>query len=73
VGGLPRFGWQVEAYGRHRQWHISGWRAIRLAPAGIPIILLIALAKPLLASRHLPRAQSDGIEIAACVNFQYRL
>ena len=32
---------------RHRQWHISGWPAILLAPLVIPVILLIVLAERL--------------------------
>jgi len=30
---------------RHRQWHISGWPAILLAPVAIPIILFVKLAE----------------------------
>ena len=29
---------------RHRQWHISGWPAILLAPLAIPVGLLVMLA-----------------------------
>ena len=32
---------------RHRQWHLSGWPAVALAPFVIPIILLIILAERL--------------------------
>lgn len=36
---------KVHALARKRQWHVSGWSAILLAPFAVRIILLIALAE----------------------------
>lgn len=30
---------------KHRQWQVSGWAAVLLAPVAIPIILMIKLAE----------------------------
>lgn len=37
---------------RHRQWHLSGWPAVLLAPIAIPVMQLVSLVSALLGRKH---------------------
>jgi hypothetical protein len=47
---------------RFRQWHLSGWPAILLAPVAIPIILLIVLAERLFGLRTTANLTARDVE-----------
>ena len=44
---------------RHRQWHISGWPAVLLAPFVVPAILLIKVAERLGLKRTVDLTTDD--------------
>ena len=54
----------------HRQWHITGWRAVLLAPIAIPAVLLIKLTERLFGLKTTADLTARDVE-AYLHNFLY--